>query len=101
MFLHHAGEDDIPVLFLPGNAGSFQQVRSLAGEAARQAFRRSREQGPATTGVRLVWLSVDFKEEHSALDGTILVRATGHPRQSMSASCMKIPTGFADSAHAS
>lgn len=101
MFLYHAGEDDIPVLFLPGNAGSFQQVRSLAGETARQAFRRSREQGAATTGVRLVWLSVDFQEEHSALDGTILVRATGRPRQSMSASCMKIPTEFNDSAHAS
>lgn len=56
----------IPVLFLPGNAGSYRQVRSLAGETARQGARQFE------IGARqLQWFSADFDEEHSALDGTI------------------------------
>lgn len=57
----------IPVLFLPGNAGSYKQVRSLAGETARRAARRHEAHAP-----QLHWFSADYREEHSALDGTIL-----------------------------
>lgn len=34
----------MPVLFLPGNAGSHQQVRSLAAESARQTQRAQQAQ---------------------------------------------------------
>lgn len=70
-----AGEDDIPVLFLPGNGGNFKQVRSLASDSARQAFRRSKGSSASHQQPGLAWLSVDFREERSALDGAILVRS--------------------------
>ena len=40
----------VPVLFLPGNAGSYAQVRSLASETARQAQRELGAAVAATAG---------------------------------------------------
>ncbi|XP_022750511.1 uncharacterized protein LOC111299544 isoform X2 [Durio zibethinus] len=88
----------IPVLFIPGNGGSYKQVRSLAGESDR-AYRggpleRSfyREAHPASEegdnvvvadfklpnqyANRIDWFAVDLEGEHSAMDGRILEEHT-------------------------
>ncbi|XP_078451228.1 GPI inositol-deacylase [Lampetra planeri] len=60
--------DGIPVLFLPGNAGSHRQVRSLASVALRKA--------EDLRGVRfhLDVYSVSYNEELAALYGGVLER---------------------------
>ncbi|KAK4267678.1 hypothetical protein QN277_024428 [Acacia crassicarpa] len=85
----------VPVLFIPGNGGSYKQVRSLAGESDRayqsgplehsfyqEAFLSSEEGGahlnfsefhlPNQYISRLDWFAVDLEGEHSAMDGGIL-----------------------------
>lgn len=64
-----------PVLFIPGNAGSFRQVRSIASSASRQFYSspstiardfRARQVKP------LDFFSVDFNEDLSAFHGPTL-----------------------------
>ncbi|XP_022981217.1 uncharacterized protein LOC111480421 isoform X2 [Cucurbita maxima] len=85
----------VPVLFIPGNGGSYKQVRSLAAESDRayqggpleQSFyqeanidRVEGEAGTNSAGLqlpdhytrRLDWFVVDLEGEHSAMDGGIL-----------------------------
>ncbi|XP_022633244.1 GPI inositol-deacylase isoform X1 [Vigna radiata var. radiata] len=85
----------VPVLFIPGNGGSFKQVRSLAAESDRayqngplertfyhEATLRAEEGGgdinlssfqlPSQYTSRLDWFAVDLEGEHSAMDGAIL-----------------------------
>ncbi|KAI9120798.1 hypothetical protein K1719_007831 [Acacia pycnantha] len=85
----------VPVLFIPGNGGSYKQVRSLAAESdrayqngpLRQSFYQeaslSFEEGGAHMNFsefhlpnqytsRLDWFAVDLEGEHSAMDGGIL-----------------------------
>ena len=63
-----------PVLFIPGNAGSFAQVRSLASSASHQYWdelgnpRSEYEDAPGPT----VWYSIDFNEDFSAFHGNTL-----------------------------
>lgn len=52
-----------PVIFVPGNAGSYKQVRSLASVALRKA----REHPEA--GIHLDYYTIDYDEELSALYG--------------------------------
>ncbi|KAH8396272.1 hypothetical protein KR222_007229 [Zaprionus bogoriensis] len=52
-----------PVIFVPGNAGSYKQVRSLASVALRKA-REHYE-----SGVHLDYYTIDFDEELSAVYG--------------------------------
>ncbi|XP_034489580.1 GPI inositol-deacylase [Drosophila innubila] len=52
-----------PVIFVPGNAGSYKQVRSLASVALRKA----REQ--YDSGIHLDYYTIDFDEELSAVYG--------------------------------
>jgi len=59
----------VPILFLPGSGGSYQQVRSLASETAKQAA-----VGVAVGGPLLDWFTLDFREELSAFDGSLLER---------------------------
>ena len=56
----------IPVLFIPGNAGSFRQVRSLASVALRKAIEESKYKK------HFDYFSADFGEEYSALYGGTL-----------------------------
>ncbi|XP_042446725.1 uncharacterized protein LOC122031693 isoform X1 [Zingiber officinale] len=115
LFLYHEGWktidftdhikkiDGIPVLFIPGNGGSYKQVRSLAAESARayqggplelSYYRESsmilEKTGeldfsledmenfalPSQYNRKLDWFAVDLEEEHSAMDGQILVEHT-------------------------
>lgn len=85
----------VPVLFIPGNGGSYKQVRSLAAESDRayqngpleysfyQEASLTPEEGDADISLsgfqlpnqytsRLDWFAVDLEGEHSAMDGAIL-----------------------------
>jgi hypothetical protein len=53
----------VPVLFIPGSAGSFRQVRSIAAVAARQ------EAAAGAAGGRFDFFTVDCNEEFTALHG--------------------------------
>ncbi|XP_021890347.1 GPI inositol-deacylase [Carica papaya] len=89
----------VPVLFIPGNGGSYKQVRSLAAESDRayqggplertfyqEAFLTTEEGGadmdlacfqlPSQYNYRLDWFAVDLEGEHSAMDGRILEEHT-------------------------
>ena len=61
--LRNFGPSGIPVLFIPGNAGSHKQVRSLGSVALRKT-----EQ----LGFHFNFFTVDFKEELSGLRGSYL-----------------------------
>ncbi|KAL6135863.1 hypothetical protein ACLB2K_068088 [Fragaria x ananassa] len=86
----------VPVLFIPGNGGSYKQVRSLAAESDRayqagplertcyrEAWLTPEEGGEEDRDVggyelpnqydsRLDWFAVDLEGEHSALDSGVL-----------------------------
>ena len=67
-----------PVLFIPGNAGSYKQVRSLSSEAARHYHGAVKhDQHASNEGVRgLDFFTLDFNEDLSAFHGqTILDQA--------------------------
>ncbi|XP_010528191.1 PREDICTED: GPI inositol-deacylase [Tarenaya hassleriana] len=88
----------VPVLFIPGNAGSYKQVRSLAAESDRafqggpfentfyqEAFLQTEGSADMDTvnyevpnqyTNRLDWFAVDLEGEHSAMDGRILEEHT-------------------------
>ncbi|THV08207.1 GPI-inositol-deacylase [Dendrothele bispora CBS 962.96] len=64
-----------PVLFIPGNAGSYKQVRSIASSAARQYFSRPNDASFEFTsrGVKpLDVFTVEFNEDLSAFHGPTL-----------------------------
>lgn len=73
LYRYHEGAADparllgVPVLFVPGNAGSYRQVRSLGSEAARALAA-----GEAPDA--LDWWSVDLGEELSGASGALLQR---------------------------
>ncbi|KAL2002209.1 hypothetical protein VTN02DRAFT_432 [Thermoascus thermophilus] len=69
------GLNGVPVLFLPGNAGSYRQVRSLAAEASRHYFEIVRhDQERHKTGTRsLDFFMIDFNEDMAAFHGQTLL----------------------------
>ena len=67
-----------PVLFIPGNAGSYKQVRSLSSEASRYFYNTYRnDQKAQEEGIRaLDFFTVDFNEDLAAFHGqTVLDQA--------------------------
>ncbi|XP_059670022.1 uncharacterized protein LOC132315691 [Cornus florida] len=89
----------VPVLFIPGNAGSYKQVRSLAAESDRAYGRGPLEEKfyleasltfeeggvnfdmaslplPKQYSCMLDWFAVDLEDEHSAMDGRIVEEQT-------------------------
>ncbi len=62
-FLKEGKYDGIPVLFIPGNAGSHRQVRSMASVALRKAIEESKYK------LHFDYFAVDFNEEFSAIYG--------------------------------
>ncbi|KAK3044812.1 GPI inositol deacylase, partial [Coniosporium uncinatum] len=65
----------VPVLFIPGNAGSYKQVRSLAAEAAYHYHNLIRPDPDAlSSGKRaLDFFTVDFNEDITAFHGQTLL----------------------------
>lgn len=64
----------VPVLFIPGNAGSYKQVRSLASEAAYHYHNTVRHEDSAAREKRsLDFFSVDFNEDFTAFHGQTLL----------------------------
>ncbi|XP_060536701.1 GPI inositol-deacylase isoform X2 [Cylas formicarius] len=55
----------IPILFVPGNSGSYQQVRSLASVALRKALN-------SRTNYHFDYFTVNFNSEYSAVYGPLL-----------------------------
>ncbi|CAI9111514.1 OLC1v1011757C1 [Oldenlandia corymbosa var. corymbosa] len=111
LFLYHEGWkridfndhlknlNGIPLLFIPGNGGSYKQVRSLAAESDRayqggpfepnyyqQAIHNLEKEGGADVDVPLPseysrmldWFAVDLEGEHSAMDARILEEHSNH-----------------------
>eukprot|EP00795_Rhopilema_esculentum_P007195 gene7194-12865_t len=76
MDLKNNGMSGIPVLFIPGNAGSYKQVRSLGSVALRKT---------ETLPFHFDFFAVDFKEELSALKGSYLVSQTAFVNE-----CLKL-----------
>ncbi|EAW11964.1 GPI inositol-deacylase [Aspergillus clavatus NRRL 1] len=69
------GLNGAPVLFLPGNAGSYRQVRSLAAEASRHyhdVVRHDQERVKAGTR-SLDFFMIDFNEDMAAFHGQTLL----------------------------
>lgn len=82
LYLYREGgvDDDtrvkgIPVLFIPGNAGSYKQVRPIAAEAAHYFQDVLREDLAAVGGGKrpLDFFTVDFNEELTAFHGQTLL----------------------------
>lgn len=64
----------IPVLFIPGNAGSYKQVRPLAAEAAVYFHEFLANDEAIRNGKRpLDWFTVDFNEDITAFHGQTLL----------------------------
>lgn len=65
----------VPVLFIPGNAGSYKQVRSLASDAAYHYHNSVQHEQDPDKGVRrpLDFFSVDFNEDFTAFHGQTLL----------------------------
>ncbi|CAO3702752.1 unnamed protein product [Rhizopus stolonifer] len=59
----------VPVLFIPGHAGSYKQVRSLAAEAAFSYYSNYENDHKQLGTTNLDFFTVDFNEEFSALHG--------------------------------
>lgn len=65
-----------PVIFVPGNAGSFRQVRSLAGAASRTYWElpRVKRKGIGGKGsASLDFFTLDFNDDFSAFHGQTLL----------------------------
>ncbi|XP_062198955.1 uncharacterized protein LOC133901587 isoform X2 [Phragmites australis] len=92
---HVKGLNGVPVLFIPGNGGSYKQVRSVAAESFRayqngpleptfyqeasstlSVSEREDFSIPSRYGRMLDWFAVDLEGEHSAMDGQILEEHT-------------------------
>ncbi|KAE8330127.1 GPI inositol-deacylase [Aspergillus sergii] len=69
------GLNGVPVLFLPGNAGSYRQVRSLAAEASRHYYDVVRhDEDRLNAGTRsLDFFMIDFNEDMAAFHGQTLL----------------------------
>ncbi|KAI0967710.1 PGAP1-like protein-domain-containing protein [Xylaria arbuscula] len=65
----------IPVLFIPGNAGSYKQVRSIASESARYFHEALHSDVVAAkSGVKaLDFFTVDFNEDFTAFHGQTML----------------------------
>ncbi|ESP03848.1 hypothetical protein LOTGIDRAFT_110439 [Lottia gigantea] len=57
--------DGVPVLFIPGNAGSYRQVRSLGSVSLRKSENIKNK-------IQFNYFSIDFNEEFSGLYGGVL-----------------------------
>lgn len=59
--------DGVPVIFIPGNAGSYRQVRSIASLAAEISA------SPGNNNTKLDFYTMDFQEDFTAFHGRTLL----------------------------
>ncbi|KAJ6130205.1 hypothetical protein N7512_002985 [Penicillium capsulatum] len=80
------GLNGVPVLFLPGNAGSYRQVRSLAAEASRHYYETVRhDEARHVAGTRsLDFFMVDFNEDMAAFHGQTLLDQAEYVNEAIS-----------------
>ncbi|KAJ5343061.1 uncharacterized protein N7506_002885 [Penicillium brevicompactum] len=80
------GLNGVPVLFLPGNAGSYRQVRSLAAEASRHYYDVVRhDESRHAAGTRsLDFFMVDFNEDMAAFHGQTLLDQAEYVNEAIS-----------------
>lgn len=62
-------KDSMPILFVPGNAGSYQQVRSLASTCIRRHLQ-------SLDAFKFVFYTIDFRAQLSGLDGELIEQQT-------------------------
>lgn len=74
--LKHDLKDSYPVLFVPGNAGSYQQVRSLASTCIRRQLQ-------SIDALKFVFYTIDFGGQLSGLDGQLIDDQTQFVHQSL------------------
>ena len=55
----------VPIIFIPGNSGSYKQVRSLASVALRKGLEKN-------WPIHIDYFTVDLNEEYSGIFGGIL-----------------------------
>ncbi|KAL9615444.1 MAG: hypothetical protein Q9167_000122 [Letrouitia subvulpina] len=65
----------VPVLFIPGNAGSYRQARSLASETVQQYYNHIQQNKDALKAgaMSIDFFSVDFNEDFTAFHGQTLL----------------------------
>lgn len=63
---HQDLKDSMPVLFVPGNAGSHQQTRSLASTSIRRQLR-------SLDAAKFIFYTVSFGEQLSGINGKLLI----------------------------
>lgn len=65
----------VPVLFIPGNAGSYRQARSLASETVQQYYNHVQQDKDALKAgaTSIDFFSVDFNEDFTAFHGQTLL----------------------------
>lgn len=83
---NHDQLNGVPVLFLPGNAGSYRQVRSLAAEASRHYYDGIRhDHERLSAGTRsLDFFMVDFNEDMAAFHGQTLLDQAEYVNEAIS-----------------
>ncbi|XP_055593310.1 GPI inositol-deacylase [Uranotaenia lowii] len=79
-----------PVLFIPGNGGSYKQARSLASVALRKGLDNGWRQ-------HLDYFTIDFNEQYSGLYGGLLERQTEYVQECIK-SILKLYTRFPNGA---
>lgn len=72
--VHRDLKDSMPVLFVPGNAGSYQQVRSLASTCIRRQLQ-------SLEAFKFVFYTIDFGGQLSGLDGGLIKDQITYVRQ--------------------
>jgi len=58
-------KDSMPVLFVPGNAGSYQQVRSLASTCIRRQL-------GSLDAFKFIFYTIDFQGQYSGISGQLV-----------------------------
>lgn len=69
-------KDSMPVLFVPGNAGSYQQVRSIASTCIRRQLQ-------SLEAFKFIFYTIDFEGQLSGISGQLIEDQTSFVHQSL------------------
>lgn len=68
--------DSMPVIFVPGNAGSYQQVRSIASTCIRLQLQ-------SLDAYKFIFYTIDFRGQFSGIDGELIEEQISFLHQSL------------------